>query len=82
MKRDEIMDRIAAMRRQEESPPYRCRDYLRGPPNNRGGAAVVVSVDATCRTRMIDWCRAVSDALDLSPETSHVASSYADRYLS
>lgn len=66
---DDVLDRINAMRSQEENTD-RCRDYSTS------------LVDASCRKAMVDWCFIVADSFDLSRETVGIGMSILDRYLS
>lgn len=65
----EVLERINAMRSQEEKTPM-CQNYLNS------------LVDSSCRKSMVDWCFIVVDSFDLSRETVWIGMSLLDRYLS
>ena len=70
---DIILDRINAMRLQEEddtSSTIQIKNYL------------TAEVNEACRKAMIDWCFTVVDAFDLSRESVAISMSLLDRYLS
>jgi hypothetical protein len=79
MDASELVDRIEAMRKQEEST-YRCTDYL------KANAALLKKykkpVDEECRVKMCEWCYQVVDFCKFRRETVAISmSSFLDRYL-
>jgi len=88
MKRDFATDQIGAMRKQEESESYKCRDYLADVSADAmmiddGGADCRGPVDENCRRKMCIWCCQVVDFFKFNTrETVFMASSYLDRFLS
>jgi len=79
-----VSSRIAAMQRQEESFTYRCSDYLpkKGLEGWPSATAEVGPVDASCRAKLVEWNRSITEFFGLSRDTVSVATSYMDRYLS
>jgi len=72
-KDDSILDRINAMRLQEDdttSSTIQIKNYF------------TAEVNEACRKAMIDWCFTVVDAFDLSRESVAISMSLLDRYLS
>ena len=71
-KDDIILDRINAMRLQEDdhTSSIQIKNYL------------TAEVNEACRKAMIDWCLTVVDAFDLSRESVAISMSLLDRYLS
>ena len=69
---DTILDRINAMRLQEDntSSTIQIKNYF------------TAEVNEACRKAMIEWCFTVVDALDLSRESVAISMSLLDRYLS
>jgi len=65
----DVLDRINAMRSQEEKTKG-CYNYFTS------------IVDESCRKAIVDWCFIVADSFDLSRETVGIATSILDRYLS
>mmetsp|Transcript_21803 Transcript_21803/g.47465 ORF Transcript_21803/g.47465 Transcript_21803/m.47465 type:complete len:290 (+) Transcript_21803:87-956(+) len=65
----DVLDRINAMRSQEEKTKG-CHNYFTS------------IVDESCRKAIVDWCFIVADSFDLSRETVGIAMSILDRYLS
>mmetsp|Transcript_15738 Transcript_15738/g.32255 ORF Transcript_15738/g.32255 Transcript_15738/m.32255 type:complete len:312 (-) Transcript_15738:44-979(-) len=70
---DEISARISAMKMQEESTAYRCSDYF---------SAGKTSVDASCRSKLVEWTYSIVDFCGFQQETALTAFSYVDRYIS
>ena len=69
----ETLARLAAMRAQEEDG-VACHNYF--------AAAGGCQVDEAARASMLAWCTAVQTGLGLAPETTWLAGSLLDRYLS
>ena len=69
----ETLARLAAMRAQEEDGTA-CHNYF--------VAAAGCKVDESARPSMLAWCTAVQAGLGLAPETTWLAGSLLDRYLS
>lgn len=67
-KTTDVLDRINAMRSQEEKSG--CQNYLNS------------LVDASCRIALVDWCFTLVDSLGLSRETVGIGMSILDRYVS
>mmetsp|Transcript_925 Transcript_925/g.1725 ORF Transcript_925/g.1725 Transcript_925/m.1725 type:complete len:366 (-) Transcript_925:70-1167(-) len=76
----EMADRLAAMRRQEESSTYRIHDYIyeRGTLSEEDAKS---KFNETNRTQMSEWCLRLSDYCGFSRETASIAMSYVDRFL-
>lgn len=70
----DAVDVILAMREQERR--YRPRGYL-----HEASSSSTLPVDASCRTRMCEWCYQTVDYFQLSRHTVHVAMSCLDRFL-
>lgn len=68
----DFLSRIEAMRAQEDATSS-CYNYLES--SSRG-------INLASRTSMVQWCQQVQKALKLSSETSWIAISFFDRYLS
>ena len=66
------MGQIEAMKAQEDTA--RCYNYFI--------RSACKGVDEECRTSMVSWCHQMAKALSLKPQTSWIAISYFDRYLS
>ena len=79
--REIISDRIKGLISQEKSAPYAIKDYLQ---NFEANAHVLVSepVDASCRTKMIEWLYICVTTLRLRRSVVPIAFSYVDRLLS
>ena len=75
--REIISDRIEGLISQEKSAAYSIKDYLRDFETN-----VSEPVDASCRTKMIDWLYICVTTLRLRRSVVPIAFSYADRLLS
>jgi hypothetical protein len=74
----EILASIDAMRVQEETG-YAVSDYLRQIPHSDHGP---LKVDSICRTQMADWCNTMTDLCKYSRETTEIAMSCLDRFVS
>jgi len=72
-----ITDRIEGLISQEKSATYVINDYLRNFEAN-----VSEPVDASCRTKMIEWLYICVTALKLRRRVVPIAFSYVDRLLS
>lgn len=75
--REIITDRIEGLISQEKSATYAINDYLRNFEAN-----VSEPVDASCRTKMIEWLYICVTALKLRRRVVPIAFSYVDRLLS
>jgi len=75
--REIITDRIEGLISQEKSATYVINDYLRNFEAN-----VSEPVDASCRTKMIEWLYICVTALKLRRRVVPIAFSYVDRLLS
>lgn len=78
--RSEIIDRLHTMKKQEESSSYQCADYLASPITNP--VASQNTVDAWCRSKMVEWFFQVTDSIGFSRDTVIIATSFLDRFLS
>lgn len=82
-RRESLLDRIAVMRQQEGTVPYKICDYFASSDANASStSSPAATPDATCRAKMVEWCTQVIDYCEFSRETVAVAMSYVDRYLS
>ena len=83
-RRESLLDRIAVMRQQEGTVPYKVCDYFASSDANASSSSSppAATPDATCRSKMVEWCTQVIDYCEFSRETVAVAMSYVDRYLS
>ena len=75
--REIITDRIEGLLSQEKSATYAINDYLRNFEAN-----VSEPVDASCRTKMIEWLYICVTALKIRRRVVPIAFSYVDRLLS
>lgn len=89
MEASEAADCIAVMRLQEESDSYRCVDYFTEGGRLAAGASVGDdgssggnAIDATCRTKMCQWCEQVVDFCNFDRDTVSVSMALLDRFLS
>jgi len=78
--RNDILDRITAMRVRDETTP-KCINYLNFTANNNA-TLEKDGIDKSCRTAMVTWIKQVQESLSLNPEMVWIAISYFDRYLS
>jgi hypothetical protein len=76
-KQSQFMDQLQVMSSQEDTTYKRC-DYFE--KLNRPGNTT--AADAWCRYKMVEWCYEVIDFVNLSRETTFIAISYLDRFLS
>merc|ERR1719410_1004236 len=77
--RQEISDRFAAMRKQEECF-YKKSDYL-GQLNFSLNTLYGKPIDEDCRSKMATWCFQVVEFCNFSRETARLAMSYLDQFL-
>lgn len=82
----EVSDRLAIMRKQEDSA-YRCSDYVTSFRNSGTGQTPnqqqqFMPVDEDCRVKMCEWCYQVIDFCKLRRETVSISMSFLDRYAS
>lgn len=87
----EILDRILAMRRQEDSDAYRIDDYLSSSipsvvrAEERDEEILVhhvdVDVDSDCRAKMCQWFFQLADFCRVDRDNVAIAMSYLDRFL-
>merc|ERR1712151_430372 len=91
---DDIVDRLLAMKRQEESDVYLCRNIYKEEKttttnnnnnhNNYHHHSVENDddvIDEACRAEMCEWFYKVIDKCRLSRETVMIAMSYVDRFV-
>jgi len=74
---DDVADRVRVMIHLEESPTYRCGDYL----FRRRAEKNDVEIDTLCREKMCEWSYRVVDHFHASREIVSIAFSYLDRFV-
>mmetsp|Transcript_31073 Transcript_31073/g.51332 ORF Transcript_31073/g.51332 Transcript_31073/m.51332 type:complete len:312 (-) Transcript_31073:114-1049(-) len=78
---EESIATIAAMRGQEDKG-YKCQsDLYKSQPLTFFGKSQEAPVDATCRSKMAEWCFQVIDFCDFNRETCCISMNYLDRFL-
>jgi len=92
--RSEIIDQLRVMCLQEESPEYRCRNYIEDgndehdemhcddQPPALAQPSLSRPIDVECRSKMVQWCYQIVDFANFHRETVSIALSYLDRFLS
>ena len=90
---DDLEDILHIMMKQDESPSYKCRDYLlrrkveqkeagQNGDNSRSSTPTLLSeVDTLCREKMCEWAYRVVDHFQASREIVAIAFCYLDIFL-
>lgn len=87
---DDMVDRVKAMMEQDESPTYKCRDYLLRRKMEQSEAKVsgadsqpvyLSEVDTLCREKMCEWAYRVVDHFQASREIVAIAFRYLDLFV-
>lgn len=88
---EDMLDRVRVMMAQEESPTYKCRDYLlrrkaehldESKSSKSDDVPNLVSeIDTLCREKMCEWAYRVVDHFHASRELVAIAFSYLDRFV-
>ena len=82
MQMQDTLDRLAAMRRQEEGG-YATRDcfHQQAEIAMASRCALHIDIDIDCRDKMCEWCYQIVKFCKFSRETVEIAMSYLDRFM-
>lgn len=78
----DVSDQLQVMRAQEDSPTYKCQNYIKCKATIEQNPPPLRPIDEECRSKMVQWCYQIVEFAEFKLETVSIAMSFLDRFLS